>query len=216
MASLLDVSVCLPALRQERSGLPSSCAFLSTHATLFVDPGRPSESSPRRFLCIGFWAVKTIAICIWTIGTVTPNNGAISRLQEVRSSLLPTSFPVYASMMLFESWCQRFVFGASAPLVEVAGIPSSTPRFSLFDGNSSNRLSCLLHHCNTRYEWLVRPCSAGTFTLQETPSFAWRTNGLAQRQGRGDSLECLRLCLQAALRQEAAQPLSAAAGVTRM
>ena len=23
------------------------------------------------------------------------------------------------------------------------------------------------HSCNTRYEWLVRPCSAGTFTLQE-------------------------------------------------
>jgi hypothetical protein len=30
--------------------------------------------------------------------------------------------------------------------------------------------------CNTRYEWLVKPCSAGTFTLQEAPSFAWRTN----------------------------------------
>ena len=36
-------------------------------------------------------------------------------------------------------------------------------------------LSGLLHHCNTRYEWLVRPCSTGTFALQETPSFAWRT-----------------------------------------
>jgi hypothetical protein len=45
-------------------------------------------------------------------------------------------------------------------------------------------LSGLLHHCNTRYEWLVRPCSTGSFTLQETPSFAWRTNGLAQRQRR--------------------------------
>ena len=39
--------------------------------------------------------------------------------------------------------------------------------------------SILLNNCNTRYEWLVRPYSAGTFTLQETPSFAWRTNGLA-------------------------------------
>ena len=38
--------------------------------------------------------------------------------------------------------------------------------------------SGLLHHCNTRYDWLVRPCSTGTFTLQETPSFAWRTNAL--------------------------------------
>ena len=37
-------------------------------------------------------------------------------------------------------------------------------------------LSGLLHHCNTRYDWLVRPYSAGSFTLQETPSFAWRTN----------------------------------------
>ena|SRR5205823_1590987 len=31
------------------------------------------------------------------------------------------------------------------------------------------------HGCNTRYEWLVRPCSTGTFTQLETPSFAWRT-----------------------------------------
>jgi len=39
----------------------------------------------------------------------------------------------------------------------------------------------LLYNCNTRYEWLVRPCSPGTFTLQEAPSFAWRTNGLRSR-----------------------------------
>jgi hypothetical protein len=31
------------------------------------------------------------------------------------------------------------------------------------------------HICNTRYEWLVRPYSAGTCTPQETPSFAWRS-----------------------------------------
>src|SRR5712691_1186998 len=37
----------------------------------------------------------------------------------------------------------------------------------------------LLHRRNTRYEWLVGPCSAGTCTLQETPSFAWRTNAKA-------------------------------------
>jgi hypothetical protein len=34
------------------------------------------------------------------------------------------------------------------------------------------------HGCNTRYEWLVRPYSAGTFTQSETPSFAWRTGVL--------------------------------------
>jgi hypothetical protein len=36
----------------------------------------------------------------------------------------------------------------------------------------------LLYNCNTRYEWLVRPYSPGTSTLEEAPSFAWRTNGL--------------------------------------
>ena len=34
----------------------------------------------------------------------------------------------------------------------------------------------LLHSCNTRYGWLVRPYPMGTFTPQEAPSFAWRTN----------------------------------------
>src|ERR1041385_5151934 len=36
-------------------------------------------------------------------------------------------------------------------------------------------LTHLLDDCNTRYEWLVRPCSIGTCTQSETPSFPWRT-----------------------------------------
>jgi hypothetical protein len=53
---------------------------------------------------------------------------------------------------------------------------------------------------NTRYEWLVKPYSAGTRTPQEAPSFAWRTNvvfscGVAWRgpgcvQGRSGSDPC--------------------------
>src|SRR5437870_2646793 len=36
---------------------------------------------------------------------------------------------------------------------------------------------------------MVNPYSAGTLTLQEAPSFAWRTNGLAiSRQRRGPNL----------------------------
>ena len=46
---------------------------------------------------------------------------------------------------------------------------------------------CFLHSCNTRYEWLVRPSSAGTFTLQEAPSFAWRTNDLPLSRERRES-----------------------------
>ena len=67
-------------------------------------------------------------------------------LQEVRASLWPVSFPVYASIVSF-------------------GFR-------------------LLYNCNTRYEWLVRPYSPGTSTMEEAPSFAWRTNGLRYRQGR--------------------------------
>jgi hypothetical protein len=46
---------------------------------------------------------------------------------------------------------------------------------------------CLLHNYNTRFGWLVRPCPARTFTLQEMPSFAWRTNGsrFSRREGAG-------------------------------
>jgi len=61
------------------------CVSLDTHrpdvlrdATLFVDPGRPSESSPMRFLCFGFWAVEIIAICIWAIFIADAINGAVS------------------------------------------------------------------------------------------------------------------------------------------
>ena len=80
-------------LLQEPSGSPKFLTFLSTHATLFVDPGRPSGASPTRCLCVGFWFVNTIAICI------SLYNGAVSRLQGVRSPLWPTWFPVYASVV---------------------------------------------------------------------------------------------------------------------
>jgi hypothetical protein len=40
--------------------------------------------------------------------------------------------------------------------------------------------SLLLSRCNTRDRWLARPSLAGTCTLQETPSFAWRTNARHQ------------------------------------
>jgi hypothetical protein len=43
-------------------------------------------------------------------------------------------------------------------------------------------LTLLLSKCNTRYGWLARPYPMGTFTPQETPSFAWRTNASAERR----------------------------------
>ncbi len=80
---------------QEPFGPPKFLPFLSTHATLFVDPGRPSESSPIRSLCLGFWYRYTIATCFIL------SNEAVSRLQGVRSPLWPMWFPVYASAVSF-------------------------------------------------------------------------------------------------------------------
>src|SRR6266581_8703788 len=97
-----------------------------------VDPGRPSGSSPTRFLCAGFWSVKTIAVCI------SRDNGAVSSFGEC---------------------------GLSCGL-----------RGALCTLHLCRSAFQLLHRCNTRYGWLVRPYPVGTSTLQETPSFAWRTN----------------------------------------
>ena len=56
--------------------LPSSRRFLSRIPRSRLDPGRPSGTSPWRFLCVGFWVVNTIAIC------TKPVNGAVSSLGD--------------------------------------------------------------------------------------------------------------------------------------
>src|SRR5215510_6204468 len=61
---------------QEPSGSPKFLTLLSTHTTLFVDPDRPSGRSPTRVLCVGFWCVKTIAVCM------SRDNGAVSSFRE--------------------------------------------------------------------------------------------------------------------------------------
>ena len=55
--------------------------------------------------------------------------------------------------------------------------PFRPTEFPVYASPGSFGASLLLHRCNTRYGWLARPYPVGTFTPQETPSFAWRTNG---------------------------------------
>src|SRR5712692_880200 len=102
---------------------PKFLALLSTHTTLFVDPDRPSGSSPTRFLCVGFWSVKTIAVCM------SRANGAVSSL------------------------------GACGPSCGLRG--------ALCTLHLCRSAVHLLHRCNTRYGWLVRPSPVGTCTPQE-------------------------------------------------
>ena len=68
---------CALALPQsEPDGSPKFLTLLSTHPTLFVDPGRPSGRSPKRVLCVGFWRVNTIAICILLVPRLSQASGS--------------------------------------------------------------------------------------------------------------------------------------------
>lgn len=87
------------------SGLPSSCAFLSTHATLFVNPDRPSENSPNRFLCVGFQSVETVAICICATYVADAITGLY---QDFRKCGLPCG--LRRSLCTLQ-WCCSFADG---------------------------------------------------------------------------------------------------------
>jgi hypothetical protein len=80
---------------QEPSGPPTCLPRLSTPTTRLVDPGRPSGSSPNRFLWISCWSVKTIAGCmsrdhgaVSSVGASSPScglRGALGTLHLARS-----------------------------------------------------------------------------------------------------------------------------------
>jgi hypothetical protein len=61
---------------QEPSGPPKFLTLLSTPTTLFVDPDRPAGNSPKRVLCVGFWGVTPIAVCM------SRDHGAVSSVRE--------------------------------------------------------------------------------------------------------------------------------------
>ena len=97
---------------EEAEGPPKFPVLLLLHATLF-DPDAPSEISPKRFLCIGFWHVKTVA------ERIVAFNGA-ELLWGGTSPLRPTVFPVYASNISFFRICTPLNFshrqyGSSIP-----------------------------------------------------------------------------------------------------
>jgi hypothetical protein len=68
-----------------------------------VDPGRPSENSPYRSLCMGFWAFEAIAVCFWTVLTAD----SLSGLYQASGSAV---FPVACAVP-----CVRFSLYCSKP-----------------------------------------------------------------------------------------------------
>jgi hypothetical protein len=66
------------------------------------------------------------------------------------------------------------LYQASETAVSLTACVMPCVRFNRF----VRSLTAPPYGCNTRYEWLVRPCPTRTFTQSETPSFAWRTSGL--------------------------------------
>lgn len=124
----------------EPHGSPTFLTPLSTHPTPFVDPGRPSGSSPNCRLRIGSWGANTIALCLTLFDEAVLSFGKCGLPYGLRGAL--------RTLHLCRSALPR-------------GFP---------------------HRCHTRYEWVVRPSSAGTPTRQEVPSEAWRTTA-AQLSG---------------------------------
>jgi hypothetical protein len=156
-----------PSIRSQQV-LPSSWHFSTRIPRSIVDPGNPSEISPYRFLCLGFWFVNTIADCFILL---------IEAVSSFRECGLPYGLRVslctlqrFRSVGLFET---SILGGLDTPV-------SSQCPFSIWVIPKS-LVSLPPSLCNTWYEWLVRPYSVGTLTPQEAPSFAWRTNGCVHR-----------------------------------
>jgi hypothetical protein len=64
-----------PGIECLRSQSKCSRPFSRHMPRSMVDPGRPSENSPNRSPCVGFWTVNTIAICIRMVFTITQITG---------------------------------------------------------------------------------------------------------------------------------------------
>jgi hypothetical protein len=102
------------------------------------------------------------ALFVLASGPLTPSPSAFETLYCAYSTVLP-------SPTLF--------IGAISSLRE-CGLPCGL-RSSLCTLQLFRSVTFHLHNCNTRYGWVVNPYPKGAFTPSETPSFAWRTNGIA-------------------------------------
>jgi len=141
-APLLSLSVGLPAAgggsphspAQELPGPPKSLMLLSTHPALFVDPGRPSEDSPFRPLCVGFPSVNTVAVCSFRSNGAVSSfrkcglpyrlRGSLCTLQRCRSASLPSP---EVSGGLARSPSRTHGYRAVCPLNPLSCPPPSSP-----------------------------------------------------------------------------------------
>ena len=120
-----------------------------------VDPGRPSRTSPYRFVRVGFRLSDGVAICsikcieaVSSFGEYGPPCGlrvSLCTLQRLRSVVFIEAVTLGGLNTVVFSQCPFSI--RVIPKLHISLPPSL---------------------CNTRYEWLVRPYSAGTFTPQES------------------------------------------------
>ncbi len=159
---------------QEILGSPKFLSFLSTHATLFVTPADPLNAHHFAFFVLASDSRISSPSALLDCLSVHVVIEAISRFRKC-------GLPCGLCRTLYTLQWYRSVADACAlcPCFQARWIcwhllfqrqgflsPTVTPLTGL---------SFLLYHCSTRYKWLVRPCLPGTFTLEETLSFAWRT-----------------------------------------
>ncbi len=99
-----------------------------------------------------------------------------------RQTLRPLALPLPLSGLPVRENRRRLPHPPSRGCPRLPGVrsPCRPPECPVDASSDSFGVFHLLHRCNTRYRWLASPSLAGTCTLQETPSFAWRTNASAQ------------------------------------
>ena len=146
--------------RQELAGLPSSRHFSPYIPRSLWTPADPRNAHQNAFSVLASRPLKPSPSALMPITGLYQASGS-----EV--SLVAYTVP-----------CVRFSFVVRRLIPEVCASSSgssgslvSLPRSRGFPYTAVTPLtdlSLLLHCCNTRYEWLVRPCSTETSTLQKS------------------------------------------------
>ena len=166
-------------------------AYLLARAAALSTPLRLRPTSvsgfPRLWLMIRMPCARFPRLCLYRPGPSQASHvldaslHAYHALRGPRQTLGDLTHAIPLCRLLGRSTHRHLHDARSRGCLTRAGVrsPLRSTWFPVYASTVSFGCLPLLHRCNTRYEWLVRPYSAGTFTLPEAPRFAWRTNAQA-------------------------------------
>ena len=124
-------------ISEESPGPPKFlCASRHAYRTLRWTPADPSEPHPCRFCCVGFWCVKTIAICISFVTRLYQVSGSAVSLTVyvfpcVRFNYIVRVMPSFIAATLgMSGWLDLAQQGLSPCKKHQASLGALTPELS--------------------------------------------------------------------------------------